>query len=155
MQVDFCRLASASAWSTEFMRMSTKRSKPTLRDLPMNAPEAEAQILSGIFDLERGEQRWMSGTASVMLVSPPDEEPLHVKYYQPDNAPAHRLTMALDGKIVYSELLPGPGIHRIVTTPLQARSATSIVMLQVDQTLSAPGDSRKLGIVLFDVGWGK
>jgi len=132
-----------------------KEAKPTLQDLPMNAPEADAQILSGIFDLELGKQRWMSGTASVMLVSPSEAAPLHVDYYQPDNAPARRLTMALDGKIVYSELLPGPGPHRIVTTPQQARDATSVLTLQVDHTLSAPGDSRHLGIVLIDVGWGK
>lgn len=132
-----------------------KEAKPTLTDLPMNAPEAEAQILSGIFDLEQAKQRWMSGTATVMLVSPADAEPLHVSFYQPDNAPARSLSVSLDGRTVYSETLPGPGIHRIVTAPKKAASATSVITLQVDRTFSAAGDSRKLGIVLFDVGWGK
>jgi hypothetical protein len=132
-----------------------KEAKPTLTDLPMNAPEAEAQIISGIFDLEQGKQRWMSGTGVVMLVSPTDVEPLHVNFYQPDNAPARSLSVTLDGQTIYSDTLPGPGIHRIVTPPQKAHAATSVVSLQVDRTFSAPGDSRVLGIVLYDVGWGK
>lgn len=132
-----------------------KEARPTLQDLPMNAPEAEAQIVSGIFPLEQDRQRWMSGTAAVMLVSPPGPEPLHVNFYLPDNAAARRLSILLDGQPVYSGTLPGPGIHRIVTPPQQARDATSVMTLQVDRTFSAPGDSRVLGIVLYDVGWGK
>ncbi len=34
--------------------------KPTLTDLPMNAPEAEQQIVSGVYQLENGQWRWMS-----------------------------------------------------------------------------------------------
>ncbi len=132
-----------------------KEAKPTLEDLPMNAPEADAQIVSGLFDLELGKQRWMSGSATVMLVSPRDAEPLHVNFYQPDYAPARKLSILLDGRIIYSGALPGSGIHRIVTPPQKARDATSLIELQVDRTFSAPGDSRQLGIVLFDVGWGK
>ncbi len=131
-----------------------KEAKPTLQDLPMNAPEAEAQIISGIFGLE-GEQRWTSGSASVMLVSPKDAEPLHAEVYLPDNAPARTIMLLLDGVTVYSATLPGPGIHRIVTPLQKARAATSIVTLQVDRTFSAPGDSRVLGLVLRDMGWGK
>jgi hypothetical protein len=132
-----------------------KEVKPTLTDLPMNAPEAESQILSGIFDLDQGKQRWMSGTGAVMLVSPADAEPLHVNFYVPGYAAARRLSVTLDEQTVYSEPLPGEGIHRIVTSPLKAKSATSVVKLEVDRTFSAPGDSRVLGIVLLDVGWGK
>ena len=132
-----------------------KEARPTLKDLPMNAPEAEAQIVSGIFRLEEGKQRWTSGTATVMLVSPADAEPLHVNFYVPDNAPARKVWVLLDGQTVYSETLPGPGMHRLVTPPQKARAATSVVALQVDRTFSAPGDSRQLGVVLLDMGWGK
>jgi hypothetical protein len=80
---------------------------------------------------------------------------LHADVYLPDNAPARKLTVLLDGHPVYTTTLPGPGVHRIVTPPQKALAATSVVALQVDRTFSAPGDSRVLGIRLVDIGWGK
>ncbi len=132
-----------------------KEAKPTLQDLPMSAPEAEAQIVSGIFGLEDGSWRWTSGTATVTLVSPAVAEPLHAGFRVPDNAPARKVSLLLDGQLASSETLPGPGTYRIVTPPQKAKAATSVVTLQVDRTFSAPGDSRELGIVLLDLGWGK
>jgi hypothetical protein len=131
-----------------------KEAKPTLTDLPMNAPEAASQIVSGIFDLEQGEFRWTSGTAAVALVSPGEAEPLHVHLRVPDQAAARKITIALDGRVVDSEAM-APGDHRIVTPAVKADGATSVVSLQFDRTFSAPGDSRQLGVVLLDVGWGK
>jgi hypothetical protein len=131
-----------------------KEAKPTLSDLPMNAPEAEAQIVSGIFGLEEGKQRWTSGTATVMLVSPPDPQPLHARFYVPDNATARRVTLLLDGRKVHTQTI-APGMQYIVTPPQKAAAATSVVSLQLDRTFSAPGDSRQLGVVLLGIGWGK
>jgi hypothetical protein len=132
-----------------------KEVKPTLSDLPMNAPEADGQIISGIFDLEDGKQRWSSGAASVVLVSPAAPEPLHADFYLPDNAPARQARLLLDGKVVLVKTLPGPGTHRIVSEPVKGAGPTGIVTLELDKTFSAPGDSRKLGVVLLDLGWGK
>ena len=55
--------------------------KPALTDLPMNAPQAEQQIVSGVYQLESGQWRWMSQTATILL-KPPDQpnarnRPLH------------------------------------------------------------------------------
>ena len=132
-----------------------KEVKPTRSDLPMNAPEAEGQIISGIFDLENGNQRWTSGAASVILVSPGAPQPLHADFYLPDNAPARQARLLLDGKVVLAKTLPGPGMHRIVSEPVKAAGPTGIVTLQLDKTFSAPGDARQLGVVLLDLGWGK
>src|SRR5258708_40157541 len=41
--------------------------KPTLSDLPMNAPEAEQQIVSGGYQLEDGQWRGMGRTATLLL----------------------------------------------------------------------------------------
>ncbi len=132
-----------------------KEAKPTLMDLPMNAPEASAQILSGIYDLEQDKQRWTSGVAMVMLVSPPDPQPLHASILVPDNAPARKISLMLDGRMIHAQILPGPGMYRIVSSPQKAAGATSVASLQVDRVFQAPGDSRQLGVVLFDLGWGK
>jgi hypothetical protein len=131
-----------------------KEAKPTVSDLSMNAPEAEAQIVSGIFGLEAGKQRWTGGTATVVLVSPRDAEPLHARFYVPDNAAARRVTITLDGKAVQTQAI-GPGMQYVITVPQKAAGASSIVGLQVDKTFSAPGDSRQLGVVLLGIGWGK
>lgn len=131
-----------------------KVAKPTLSDLPMSAREAETQIVAGLFDLEQGKQRWTSGTATVMLVSPADSQPLHAEFYLPDNAAAREVSVILDGRKVDSKAI-APGMQRIVTPPQKAAGPTSVVSLQVDRTFSAPGDARQLGVVLLDIGWGK
>jgi 4-amino-4-deoxy-L-arabinose transferase-like glycosyltransferase len=131
-----------------------KEVKPTLTDLPMNAPEAETQIVSGLFGLEEGKQRWTAGTATVILVSPPDAEPLHIDLYVPDNAPAREMTVLLDGRKVYTQAI-APGMLSLLTPPQKAAGATSVVSLQLDRTFSAPGDSRVLGVRLIRIGWGK
>ena len=131
-----------------------KEAKPTVTDLPMNAPEADAQIVSGLYELEEGKRRWTAGTATVVLVSPADAQPLHAEIYVPDNAPARSVSFLLDNRNVDSQALK-PGLQRIVTTPQKASGASSTVSLQVDRTFSAPGDSRQLGVVLIDIGWGK
>jgi len=121
----------------------------------MNAPEAITQIVSGISDLEEGKRRWTAGTATVLLVSPADAQPLHADFYLPDNPDAAReISVILDGRRVYSQAIHG-GMQRIVTPPQKAAGAVSVVSLEVDRTFSAPGDSRKLGVSLFGIGWGK
>ena len=131
-----------------------KEAKPTLQDLPMNAPEAASQIVSGLFDLEEGKRRWTSASATVVLVSPADAEPLHAYLHVPDNAAAREVSLWLDGRKVHTQSV-APGELRIVTSPQKAAGSTSIVSLQVDKTFSVPGDSRLLGVSLFDIGWGK
>jgi hypothetical protein len=131
-----------------------KEVKPTLSDLPMNAPEADGQIVGGLFELEQGRQRWTGATATVVLVSPAEAEPLHLECYVPDNAAAREVTLLVDGKKVHSQAIH-PGMQRIVTPAVKAGGATSVVAMQVDKTFSAPGDARVLGIRLIDIGWGK
>ena len=36
----------------------------------MNAPEADQQIVSGVYQLEEGRYRWMAGRAVVLLKRP-------------------------------------------------------------------------------------
>jgi hypothetical protein len=131
-----------------------KEAKPTLSDLPMNAPEANAQIISGLFDLEAGNQRWTGAAATVVLVSPAEATPLHALIFVPDNAAVRNVSFILDNQTVYSQAVK-LGVTRIVTPAQKALGATSMVSLQVDHTFSAPGDSRQLGVVLQDIGWGK
>jgi hypothetical protein len=121
---------------------------PTLSYLPMSAPEAQTQIVSGIFDLE-GQWRWTSGRAMLLLKPPPAPEPLQLKIYIPEPAPARKITVIVDNKIVHEQTLPGPGAYTIETKPISG----SAVSLMVDKTFSGPGDSRALGLILSEAGF--
>jgi hypothetical protein len=122
--------------------------KPTLSYLPMSAPEAQAQIVSGIYDLE-GQWRWTSGRAMLLLKPPPAPAPLQFKIFIPDPAPARKITISLDNKVIHEQILPGPGAYTIDTTPISG----SAVTLTVDRTFSGPGDSRALGLILSEAGF--
>jgi hypothetical protein len=122
--------------------------KPVLSYLPMNAPEAQHQLVSGIYQLEN-QSRWMSERAVILLKPPEIPLPLNVKLFLPEQAPARRIRILLDGSELHSQSLPGPGTHTIITRPATGSSVT----ISVDKTFSVPGDYRQLGVVLAEVGF--
>ena len=122
--------------------------RPTLSYLPMSAREAQTQIVSGIYDLE-GQWRWTSGRAMLLLKPPPAPAPLQFKIFIPDPAPARKITISLDNKVIHEQTLPGPGAYTIETKPISG----STVTLSVDKTFSGPGDSRALGLILSEAGF--
>ncbi len=127
--------------------------QPTLSYLPMNAPEANEQIASGIYDLEDHRFRWMARTAVVVLKSPASPLPLRVEFSIPGNATARRVTLRMDGREVASETYPAPGGYTLATAPLQPGGASATLQIEVDRAFSVPGDRRELGIVLTGVGF--
>jgi hypothetical protein len=126
---------------------------PTLAYLPMNAPEAADQIVSGIYSLEDHRFRWMSRAAVVALKSPPAALPLRVAFTIPPQAHARRVALLLDGREVASQTYPAPGTYTLESPPVRAAAAVAIAEIAVDQTFFAPPDSRELGIVLTGVGF--
>lgn len=116
--------------------------------LPMNSPEAEEQILSGIYQLE-GDTRWMSGRGILLLARPPVPQSLEIQIYVPDSAPARSVLVMADGIEIKRQALPGPGIHTVRSDPVSA----STITIEVDQTFRVPGDYRDLGAVLIAAGY--
>src|SRR5580704_5134761 len=127
--------------------------KPTLSDLPMSAPEAEQQIVSGVYQLENGQWRWMSQTAVIMLKPPAQPSPLVVRFTIPDHAAARQVTVDLNNQRVASETYPGPGTYTLATPPLKPVGASATVTIAVDHAFSVPGDHRQLGVILSEVGF--
>jgi hypothetical protein len=121
---------------------------PTLSYLPMSAPEAQMQIVSGIYDLE-GQWRWTGARAILLLKPPARPSPLQFKIFIPDPAPARKLTVAVDNTVVHEQTFPGPGAYTIETKPISGSNVT----LTVDKTFSGPGDSRVLGLILIEAGF--
>jgi len=126
---------------------------PTLSYLPMNAPEARDQIISGLYDLEAGAWRWMSGSAVVLLKSPPQPMPVEATFTIPAAAPARHVELLLDGQTVASEQYSGPGSYTLKSPPQQPAGETATVTLTVDRTFSVAGDQRDLGVVVSALGF--
>ena len=127
--------------------------KPTLSDVPMNAPEAEQQIVSGVYQLESGQWRWMSQTAVVLLKPPAQPAPLVVRFTIPEQSPARRVTVELNNQRVAYQTYASPGSYTLSSPPWKPDGASASVSISVDKTFSVPGDHRQLGIILSEVGF--
>jgi hypothetical protein len=127
--------------------------RPTLSWLPMNAPEAHDQIVSGLYDLEGGAWRWMSGSATVLLKSPSRPLPIAATFTIPEGAPARRVSLLLDGREIKAQTYAAPGTYTLQAPPQQPAGQTASVILTCDRTFSAPGDRRVLGLVVTGIGF--
>ena len=126
---------------------------PTLAYLPMNAAEASTQIVSGLYDLEGGAWRWMSGSALVLLKSPAQSLPLEAVFTIPDPAPARHMQLLLDGRVVAGATYASPGTYTLRSPPQTPVGPTATVTLTADRTFSVPGDHRELGVVVSAIGF--
>jgi hypothetical protein len=127
--------------------------KPSLTDLPMNAPEAEQQIVSGLYQLESGQWRWMSQTATILLKPPDQPTPVTVHFTIPAASPARQVTIALNDHTVASQTYSAPGTYSLSSSPMEPEGDTAKLTVTVDKSFSVPGDSRQLAIILTDVGF--
>ncbi|HEX5431801.1 MAG TPA: glycosyltransferase family 39 protein, partial [Bryobacteraceae bacterium] len=108
---------------------------------------AASQIVRGIFP-----DGWMTREAAVVLKAPEGAAALQVSFYVPQSAPARRVQMSVDGRIVAEKALPGPGAYTL-TAPAASGARSITVTLSVDRTFSAPPDIRKLGVILTGIGF--
>lgn len=121
--------------------------KPELTFLDPRDPRSKAQVVGGLF-----EDGWMSDEATVLLKRPEQPAPLRVVIYIPPNAPARHVRMFIDGQLIADEAFGGPGGYTM-SALVGAGPPTVTVTLSVDKTFSAPGDRRKLGIVVTSIGF--
>jgi hypothetical protein len=124
--------------------------RPVLSYLPMTAPEAQSQIVSGVYQLE-GQWRWTSGRAMLLLKPPPAPAPVQLKIFIPDPAPARKITVTVDNNVIHEQTFPGPGAYTVETKPISG----SAITLSFDKTFSVPGDHRALGVILSEAGFAK
>jgi 4-amino-4-deoxy-L-arabinose transferase-like glycosyltransferase len=129
--------------------------QPTLSDLPMNAPEASQQIVGGIYQLENGSWRWMSQTGMLLLKPPAGPAMLSVRFVIPDQSPARKVSVDLNGQRIVSQTFAVPGSYVLSTGPLKPEGASAQIAISVDRFFLVQGDSRQLGIVLQRVGFEK
>ena len=126
--------------------------KPTLSYLPMNAPEAEAQIVGGIYSLESNQWRWMSGKALLLLKPPASPAPIEVRFVIPDRSPTRQVVVAADGREVARAVYPGPGSYTLTSAPFSGAGPVALT-ITVDPSFTVPGDRRELSIILTAAGF--
>jgi 4-amino-4-deoxy-L-arabinose transferase-like glycosyltransferase len=120
--------------------------KPELSYLQPTDPKAASHFLAGLYP-----DGWMTGRAAVLLKVPEKSSSLSVKLWIPDNSPARHIQLLADGQLVTEATYPAPGSYEL-SAPYQPKGSTLTVSLTVDQVFSAPGDQRKLGVVIVGVG---
>ncbi len=128
--------------------------KPVLSDLPMNSPEADNQIVSGVFPLEDGRWRWTGERAVLLLKAPATPSRLAVRLYLPPQSPARQVTLQVDSRTVAHANYTRDGIYTLESsTPLILHGDSASVEISVERTFSPPGDRRRLGLILQQVGF--
>ncbi len=125
---------------------------PVLSFLPMNAPQSDSQIVSGIDQIEDNRFRWMGRRGVVLLKRPEKPLPLELELFIPEAAPARRVSVTVDGENAAEAAYPGPGSYKLLTRPISG-SGAAFVAIEVDRTFSVPGDRRTLGLILVSVGF--
>ena len=127
--------------------------KPELTWLPMNAPDSDAHIISGIYQLEENRWRWATSRAMVALKSPAEPKPLAAEVYIPDASPVRKLTLQMDGKTVAELVIPKPGLFQVTAPPHKPAGETATLTLLADADFSPPRDNRRLSLVLTGIGF--
>lgn len=121
--------------------------KPELSFLDPKDPRAMAQMVSGIYP-----DGWISDQASVVLKRPVGAASLVAEIYIPDMAPARRVTLSVDGRVVAEETFSTAGVHTIsAREPGESKDVT--LTIAVDKTFSTAADRRKLGVVVTGIGF--
>jgi hypothetical protein len=126
--------------------------EPKLSYLPMDAPEAEQQLVSGVFSLE-GSTRWMAKQAVILLKSPLVATPLRVELYISGQTPARRVSLFVDGTKMVEHTYSAPGLYTLETPAMRPAKPTTTLTIAVDKTFSVANDRRELGIVLKAAGF--
>jgi hypothetical protein len=130
-----------------------EKAEPQLSYLRMNDPAAAPQLLSGFYDVEDRAWRWMAGQAVAALKpAQTGASVFTISFFIPDAAPARRITVAVDGIEVADRAYAAPGRY-LLSAPVKLPPGPACeVIISVDKTFQAPGDQRRLGIVVQEFG---
>ncbi len=121
---------------------------PTLEYVSAGTPAAADHIVSGLWP-----DRWMSGSAVLVLRNPAAPLPLSASVYISDKSPARRVTLLLDGREVASQSFARPGAYTVTSPPVRASGPVATVEIDVDRTFTDPPDARRLGVILTGAGF--
>ncbi|MBL8293161.1 MAG: glycosyltransferase family 39 protein [Bryobacterales bacterium] len=153
-QRGLCAFGVSSAPADEVRLSTITEREPQLSFLPMNAPEAESQLLSGVYSLENNSWRWAGPRATVLLKPPAQPTPLTATFRLLDQTPARRITLSVNGVPAAEQTYTGPGLYTIrADKPVLPPSGPVTVTLSADRSFQPPGDNRELALILTAIGF--
>jgi hypothetical protein len=126
--------------------------KPTLSAIPMGSPESDAHILSGAYQIEDGQYRWIGREAKFLLKPQRAQMDAYAILYIPDMAPARTVTLEWDGKTVATMTYSKAGLYTLEAKGLPTGAGDGVLTVRCDKTFQASGDTRELGLILREAG---
>lgn len=126
--------------------------KPTLSWVPMGADESEFHIVSGAYQVEDKQYRWMGREAKFLVKPARAVMDAAAVVYIADMAPAREVELEVNGKVVAKQRFAKPGLYTIEAKGVEVGVADALIAVRCDKTFQAPGDTRELGMILREAG---
>ena len=121
---------------------------PTVSGFRMVDAEADAHLLSGFYPSDGADWRWM-GPRGTALLRVPDTgaRELVFEFHIPEDAPARRVRVAVDGVTVADETYAETG-GNVLRAPVSVTPGVAVrVVITAEPSYSPPGDGRELAVV--------
>ena len=128
------------------------RPEPTLSHLRLADPAAEAHLLAGFFPSDGAAWRWMGPRGAAVLLAPPGATRFELDFHIPEQAPARRVEIEIDGRIVAAESYSTTGGY-VLQAPIERAEGPARVVIRATPSYSPPGDGRELAIVVNALGF--
>lgn len=126
--------------------------EPTLSDLRLDDPQADAHLLSGFYPSDGAEWRWMRPTASAVLLAPENSRKFRLEFHIPEDAPARTVAIEIDGRTVAEQTYEATGGY-VLEAPIEfLLDGVARITLRADAAYSPPGDDRELAIIVIRFG---
>jgi hypothetical protein len=129
------------------------RPEPTLSFLKMDDPAADEHLLGGFYPSDGAEWRWMGPEGAALLVAPERPAEFVMNFHIPENAPARRVEVEVDGKLVVEHDYETTGGFEL-RAPVELKPGAAVrVVIRASPSYSPPGDGRDLAIVMIGFGF--
>lgn len=128
------------------------RPDPTLSQLRLGDEAADSHLLAGFYPSDGADWRWMGPTGSAVLLAPPDAETFELDFHIPEQAPARRVSIDINGRLVAEQLYEETGGH-LLSAPVDLEAGPVRIVIEASPSYSPPGDGRKLAIVVNSFGF--
>lgn len=126
--------------------------RPTLSWVPMGAAESGYHIISGTYQVEDGQYRWMGQQAKFLVKPTRAVMDAAAVVYIADMAPAREVELEVNGKVVAKQRFEKPGLYTVEAKAVEVGTGDALLAVRCDKTFQAPGDTRELGMILREAG---
>ena len=129
------------------------RAEPTLSYLKMNDPRADEHLLGGFFPADGADWRWMGPAGAAALVVPPGAVAFEVEFHIPEEAPARRIEVDIDGGPVAAEEYRTTGGYTLHAPVELELGEVATIAIRASPAFTPAGDGRELAIVMIGFGF--